>query len=278
MKQFKQLKEEYEEVPIPPELDEMIRSTIHQAQRERKRKRHFQQLFISVAALFFIFVSSLNISPVFAQSVGALPGMQKFVQLLTIDTFHFDKETYEAVIETPTVDASSRAAQFLNEQFIESNEQLYEQFKQEMKVFEESGGGHLAVSSTVDVLHDDDILFVLKKTNTQIEASSYVTQQFYTVDKALDLVLTLPSLFKDSSYVDLLNDEVKRQIANSERANYFQRNIHIKPDQSFYINEDHQLVLSFNQYEIGAGVLGPVEFTIPTDVVQSILVSDRYIY
>ncbi len=278
MKRLKALQEEYEEVPIPPELDDVIRATIDKAQRERKRKRRFRQMFISVAALFLLFVSSLNISPVFAQSVGALPGMQKFVQLLTIDTFHFEEETYEAMIETPTVDAASAAAQFLNEQFIASSEQLYEQFKEEMTALEESGGGHLAVSSTVDVLHDDDILFVLKKTDSRIEASSYVTQQFFTVDKEFDLVLTLPSLFKDSSYIEVLNDEVKRQIATSDQANYFQRNIHIQPDQSFYIDEDHQLVLSFDQYEIGAGVLGPVEFTIPTNVVQPILVSDRYIY
>ena len=278
MKQLKKLQKEYEEVPIPPELDDMIRSTIEKAQRERKRKRRLQQIFISVAALFLLFVSSLNISPVFAQSVGSLPGMQKFVQLLTIETFRFEEETYEAVIETPTVDASSAAAQFLNEHFIESGEKLYEQFQKEMNMLEESGGGHLAVSSTVDILHDDAVLFVLKTTDTQIEASSYTTQHFFTVDKEFDLVITLPSLFKDSTYVDVLNDEVKRQIATSEHANYFQKNIQIDPEQSFYINEDHQLVLSFDQYEIGAGVLGPVEFTIPTEAIKPILVSDRYVY
>lgn len=278
MKRLKELQEEYEEVPIPPELDNVIRVTIEKAQRERKRKRRFRQMFISVAALFLLFVSSLNISPVFAQSVGALPGMQKFVQLLTIETFRFEEETYEAVIETPTVEASSAAAQFLNEHFIESGEKLYEQFQKEMNLLEESGGGHLAVSSTVDILHDDAVLFVLKTTDTQIEASSYTTQRFFSVDKEFDLVLTLPSLFKDSSYIEQLSDEIKRQIATSEHANYFQRNIQIAPDQSFYINEDHQLVLSFDQYEIGAGVLGPVEFTIPTETIKTILVSDRYIY
>lgn len=51
----------------------------------------------------------------------------------------------------------------------------------------------------------------------------------------------------------------------------------IAKDQSFYINNDGKLVISFDKYEVSPGYMGVVEFIIPTPVITDALVSNAYI-
>lgn len=45
----------------------------------------------------------------------------------------------------------------------------------------------------------------------------------------------------------------------------------INDDTSFYINADGNLVISFNEGDVGPMSMGVVEFTIPHDVIADIL-------
>lgn len=51
----------------------------------------------------------------------------------------------------------------------------------------------------------------------------------------------------------------------------------IKPNQNFYINKDHKLVIVFDKYDVAPGYMGIVEFVIPTDVLKDVLVSHEYL-
>ena len=51
----------------------------------------------------------------------------------------------------------------------------------------------------------------------------------------------------------------------------------ISKEQSFYINSEGKLVISFDKYEVAPGYMGIQEFVIPTEVISEILVSDEYI-
>lgn len=52
---------------------------------------------------------------------------------------------------------------------------------------------------------------------------------------------------------------------------------HIQPDQTFYITEDHKLVISFDEYEVAPGYMGVTEFKIPTSVISNLLMGERYV-
>jgi hypothetical protein len=69
-------------------------------------------------------------------------------------------------------------------------------------------------------------------------------------------------------------DEDKVYFLDDDMADSFTS---IKEDQSFYINSEGKLVISFNEYEVAPGYMGIVEFTIPTNVLQDVLASNYYI-
>ena len=48
----------------------------------------------------------------------------------------------------------------------------------------------------------------------------------------------------------------------------------IAENQNFYISEEGKLVISFDKYEVAPGYMGVIEFTIPTETLSDILVSD----
>ncbi|MDF2950278.1 MAG: protein of unknown function DUF3298-containing protein, partial [Sedimentibacter sp.] len=48
-------------------------------------------------------------------------------------------------------------------------------------------------------------------------------------------------------------------------------------NQSFYINSENKLIISFDKYEVAPGYMGVLEFEIPSDILGDILISDEYI-
>ena len=45
----------------------------------------------------------------------------------------------------------------------------------------------------------------------------------------------------------------------------------ISPEQNYYINDQGKLVIVFDEYQVAPGYMGIVEFTIPTNVIDTIL-------
>ena len=45
----------------------------------------------------------------------------------------------------------------------------------------------------------------------------------------------------------------------------------IAPDQNFYINDENQLVIVFDEYEVAPGSMGTPEFVIPADCLDGLL-------
>ncbi|WP_273701816.1 RsiV family protein [Tepidanaerobacter acetatoxydans] len=118
-----------------------------------------------------------------------------------------------------------------------------------------------------------------------------LTFREYTIDKKNEVLITLPSLFKDDSYVDTISENIKEQIKMRHEADdnmiYWVEGIEdeglvelfekISKEQNFYINSDGKLVISFDKYDVGPGYMGIQEFVIPTQIISDILVSNEYI-
>ncbi|MEG0450770.1 MAG: RsiV family protein, partial [Lysinibacillus sp.] len=51
----------------------------------------------------------------------------------------------------------------------------------------------------------------------------------------------------------------------------------IDAQHEFYITDSGKLMISFDKYEVAPGYMGVVEFEIPTNILQNILVSNEYI-
>ncbi|WP_256761636.1 DUF4179 domain-containing protein [Cohnella sp. WQ 127256] len=80
------MKEHIEQLPVPPQIDEVIRNGM-QLGRQRRRHRVLTRMTSCIASLLIlVLVASVRFSPAVAAYVGDIPGLRSFVQLI-----HFDK-------------------------------------------------------------------------------------------------------------------------------------------------------------------------------------------
>lgn len=289
MKNLDDLKDNYNNINVPPELESMVMNTIKEYKKENKKSKYIKRAGLSIAASFGIFIASINVSPTLSYALETVPVLGKVVSVLTFREFNLDKDTYNASIKAPVIEGldDTELQNTLNEKYLNESKELYENFKEEMDSLEESGGGHLGVSSGYEIKTDTGSILSIGRYYVNTVGSSSTTFKYDTIDKKRNLLLTLPGLFKDDSYIDLISENIKAQMkdqmSKDSNAAYwidpsptdtFEK---ITDKTNFYINSENKLVISFDKYEVAPGVMGIVEFVIPTETIQDILVSNEYI-
>ncbi|HSI65989.1 MAG TPA: DUF4179 domain-containing protein [Planococcus sp. (in: firmicutes)] len=104
-------KDRLEQVPLPLEAaDGAILQGLERAKREKlqtraKRKRSLWSL-AAAALVILTLVTTIRVSPAFANAVAAIPGMEKFVELIQNDkglSAVFENEYYQPIGESQTV-------------------------------------------------------------------------------------------------------------------------------------------------------------------------------
>lgn len=279
---------QYKDIPIPQELEMMIEKNLQRPPKKRKRKL---PLFLtSVAAAAILFTVGLNTNPAMAKNLADVPVIGQVVKVLTFTEYEMVKDEYTVDIQVPQISGSSADIEALNEKYAQEGKLLYEQFKTDI---EEMEAGNMAVNSGYVIKTDTDEILSFGRYVEVIVASSSSVMQYTTIDKQAETAITLPSLFKDDRYVEIisryLEDEMRRKMIETkgdemywvggtewhdESFGVFEG---ISPEQNFYITKAGKLVISFDEYEAAPGFMGLVTFEIPTELLQDVLVSNKYI-
>lgn len=292
-KKLEQLRQEYMDVQIPEELDFIVKRSIKQGRKNMKRKNNIKKIKIasaSIAASVVLITAGVNTSPVLAQNLSNLPIVGGFIKVLTFREYKVDENNYNADIKIPEIQGleNKELENSLNEKYLSESKELYSQFMEDMKDLEKAGGGHLGVDSGYIVKTDTDKILSIGRYTVNTVGSSSTTFKYDTIDKENQILITLPSLFKDDTYVDIISDNIKNQMEEQmksdeskvywiEEEDFAEPFEKISNEQSFYINPEGKLVISFDKYEVAPGYMGTPEFVIPTDVVSEVLVGNEYI-
>ena len=294
---LEKLKREYMNIPIPEELDFVVRKALKESEVNRmRRKSHMNRIRIaaaSVAAVFTVLIVGANTSQVFAATLSKVPVVGSIVKVLTFREYAVNEGTFNADIKVPAIQGTENKTleNSLNEKYLEEGKNLYEQFNTDMEELKKNGGGHLGVDSGYEVKTDTDRILSIGRYTVNTVGSSSTTMKYDTIDKKNEVLITLPSLFKDDSYIDIISENIKKQMVEQNKADsdqyYWVEGIEqdssmelfdkIAKDQNFYINPEGKLVISFDKYEVAPGYMGVVEFIIPTDILSDVLVSNEYI-
>jgi len=294
---LEKLKREYMNIPIPEELDFTVRKALKESEVNRmSRKSHMNGIRIaaaSVAAAFTVLIVGANTSQVFAATLSKVPVVGSIVKVLTFREYTVNEGTFNADIKVPAIQGTENKTleNSLNEKYLEEGKSLYEGFNADMEELKKNGGGHLGIDSGYEVKTDTDRILSIGRYTVNTVASSSTTMKYDTIDKKNEILITLPSLFKDDSYVDIISENIKKQMVEQNKADsdqyYWVEGIEqdssmelfdkIAKDQNFYINPEGKLVISFDKYEVAPGYMGVVEFVIPTDILSDVLVSNEYI-
>lgn len=293
---LEQLKKEYMDVPIPSELDFVVKKALQKGRRRMQRENNFKKIrtaAVAIVAAVAILVVGVNSSPVFAKTLSEVPLVGGIVKVLTFREYTLNEDTYDAEIKVPAIEGlkNKNLENSLNEKYLAENKKLYDQFMLEVQDLKEQGGGHLGVSSGYVVKTDTDRILSVGRYVVNTAASSSTVFKYDTIDKQNEVLITLPSLFKDDSYVEVISENIKEQMRAQHQADenkfYWVEGIEeegfidlfekIAKEQSFYINTDGKLVISFDKYEVAPGYMGVVEFVIPTEVIADVLIGNEYI-
>lgn len=282
MKEIKKLKKDYETTEIPSELENVVKESIRQAKATQKKRPFLKQWSIGTAAAAALFIGSINMSPAMAQSMANIPGLGTIIEVFTVQNLAVDEKTYQADLATPAIDGleNEELQASLNDKYIAENKALFEQFEEEIAEMKKAGDGHLGIDTGYEVMTDTAQLLSIARYEVNTVASSSTTMKYDTIDKQENILITLPSLFKNEQYIETISsyiaDEMKRQMAADEEVSYLDFET-IKPNQNFYITANHKLIISFDEYEVSPGYMGVVTFEIPSDILEGLLVSDVYI-
>ncbi len=289
MDKLKKLEEKYRNVPIPENLDAVVEASL-----KKGRKKRAPKWVLGATAAAALFTASLNMSPAMAKTLGEVPVLGSVIEVLTFVQYETDKDNYSAAIDVPQITGESDEIRALNEKYATEGKALYEQFQQDMKGMEQADGGHLGVDSGYIVATDTEQLLSIGRYVVETVGSSSTVMQYDTIDKQKEIILTLPSLFKDERYISVISDYVigkmqEEMLATNQEKIYWVKGggmpdeevidafTSIRPDQNFYITEDHKLVIVFDKYEVAPGYMGVVEFEIPTELIKDLRMSDEYL-
>jgi len=286
---LEQLKKQYENIAIPKELDLVVEKAI----RKNKKRRGIKRLIGAGAAAAVLFITGINTSPTFANSMSEVPLVSSIVKVLTFKEFKVNDGTIEANIKVPAIEnlENKTLESTLNKKYLDESKKLYSNFQLEMEELRQKGGGHMGLDSGYVVKTDNDQILAVGRYVVNTVGSSSTTFKYDTLDKKNELLITLPSLFKDDRYISLISENIKKQMKEQMKKDpnkvYWVEgamdDVPISPfqsidkNQTFYINDHGNLVIVFNKYDVAPGYMGVLEFTIPTAVIANDLVSNEYI-
>lgn len=294
--EMEEMKREYESIPIPEGLEFRVKSSIVQARnaqsahsgqdREKapaKKRRYLKTSLSACAAAMLTIVVLANSGPGVARAMEQVPLLGPITRVVTFRAYQDQRgDTISADIKVPEVENGGA----LNDAIQKYTDTIIAEYEKDAAAVGgqeiDSKSGHYQMDLDYTVVTDNDKLFSLRFNKTIIMASGAESVKIYNVDKATGKILTLGDLFqKDSDYLSALTADIQRQMREQMQADegkqyWLDSEVEdwnftaLRPDTEFYINEDGQLVIVFNEGDVAPMYMGVVEFTIPAEAVKEI--------
>lgn len=274
-------KSDYKNIEIPEELDAVVNGAIAEGKRLRKRKKIIPiwgKIAATAAVFVFCFVALLNLSPAVAEAANKMPIIGNLCRVLTFREYHFEDNIKYIDAKIPKIKYSGKSdlerrvnleiQQKIND-CLSENEEIAKDY---YEAFIETGGkpeDFIPIGITVDYeikcANEEYVSFVISQYETSFNA--YNHEFYYNIDLESGKVLTLKDLYGNEykeiaaesieSTIDIWNDEQKEMLWNDISISDL-----ISENTDFYINENNQIIIVFEKYEVAYGAAGAIEFVI----------------
>lgn len=280
------LKENYNNIEIPKELDDVINDAFNENENKklennkkdwRRNMKNMKKWYASAAAVGLIIVS-VNASSTFAKSLENIPVIGNIIRVVNFNNYRIDKDGMDVSISLPEVSSDSKDLEYkLNKEFEKEGKEAYKKYEAEVEKLEKEGKTtHKSAEMWSETVAENDKTLSVAIYNTETEASASTSRKIYNIDKKDKTILTLEGMFGNNDYVDVLSKNILSQMKERTKKDsndvYFVDNtFKIKKDQPFYINDKGELVICFDEYEVAPGSAGLVEFVIPSNVVSKLM-------
>lgn len=277
---LQRLKENYDNIEIPCELDDIVNNALYS--NKYNTKASLVKSLSLVASLVAVFVCSVNTSPLVANALDRIPVIGRLVKVVKLSNYSFsDKNGVEVSVDVAKVEGlkDKDLEKNLNDELQKEAKTLYQQYVEESKILGiNNKQTHQMLRSSYEVKVNNKDILSLVVSNYEFQASSDTTRKFYNINKKSEKQITLKSMFENVDYINIISENIKSQMEkqmkldpnsfywiNTGQDDDFKT---IKKNQGFYINEKNELVVCFDKYEVGPGSMGAVDFTIPNEVLK----------
>lgn len=281
------LKKEYENMQVPDKGVEIVRKAMERAKADKRKvqisKRWNRALIGAAAAVLVVILPNTNER--IAYAMERLPLVGKIFEVITIRDYTYDDGHNSAEVKVPKVITEEEeikehpAADRVNKSVEEYTQELLVQFENNMQT-----EGYQNLDVSYETVTNNDTWFALDIAAVQTEASGYEFHRFYNIDKITGENVELKDLFKEGSgYVSVISEEIKKQMqvkmSEDENLIYWLNNEEypednfkeIKAGQNFYLDNEGNLVIVFDEYEVAPGYMGVQRFIIDKETLSDIL-------
>ena len=286
------LKKEYEKPQMSQAQFEELRAKMEEAKMADKKdkiKRIRTRAALTAAAFVGAFLLLPNTSPVIAHAMEQIPVLGKLIEVVTFRDYEYESDRNHADIEVPEIKVELGLPE---DQTLENLERTTDEINREIKKITDSlieeFDTYLEQEGYQDILVKSEILtatadyFTLKLLCYQGAGSGYQWNYYYTIDLNTGKRLQLKDVFAEGAdYITPISEAIKEQMQAQMDADenvYYWLDDEIEEwnfksvtdETSFYINENGNVVIGFNEGDVAPMYMGAVEFEIPGDVLNDI--------
>ena len=263
----KELRRQYEEIPVPEEARRRMEEGIQMAKQEKRQKNRgliwLRRAGETAAAAMAVITVLVNASPAAAQVMEQIPVIGTIAQVVTFRTYEDHSGKGEANVEIPKIEEEG--------QTLEANREID-------KIRAGEDQENYALDSTYEVVSENDRYVCIRIDTTVVMASGTQFVKVFTVDKETgETISLLQMLGGDETMLAAVSsnimDQMREQMAADENVIYYLDSDMpewdfkgLDGDESYYFDQDGELVVTFDEYEVAPGYMGAVEFVIPKSV------------
>lgn len=271
--QFEQLLQESLEnhEKIPEHLTEKIRA---QVSPKKHGMSFLLRLGTACAALMVVFTAAVNSHQTVANAMYQVPVIGELARVLTFRVYEDTDHYFSAYLQIPEAEGLGEATDALNraiDEYINGFVELYELSKEEAGTETIEGEtAHFNLTNQYRVVTNNDRWFSIEISTGLVMASGTEYQKHFTVDKQAEKIISLADLFADGydyrgELYRAIRAQMKEQMEADENIMYFEGEwglSEITGNENFYITEDDELVITFDEYEVAPGSMGVCSFNL----------------
>lgn len=251
------------------------------------KRKPWVRLVAGIAAAATFSVALPNTSPQVANAMQNLPVVGNYFKLVTFRDYHYESRKHSADISVdkvavsgvtgPATKEAKKSSQAVNREIVQETDRLTKKFKASLKK-----GGYGSLTVKTKQVTNNRYWYVVKLTAVQTQADSGESSRYYVFSKASGKQVKLGDLFKSgSNYQKAISQNIIKQMKQEMKADknksYFLKEngnpdgfSQIKKKQQFYINKKNQVVIVFNQGEVGPMSMGSQSFVLPNKLVAKL--------
>ena len=279
----KKIKNMYNSITVPKELNFVVNHTINQSQTRKRQKQTvwLKGATATLAMTFSLFVVFLNTNASFAKAMEEVPVLANIAEVFTIREYAEENDTDLIKAKIPAIKntGNEELEDRINYEISAKINEVLEEAKNRAEEYKEAvlatGGTmddyiptEINIDYKITYQSDDIISFVITKSESA--ASAYQEQYFYNIDIQNGKELNLRDVLGEN-YKQIVDEKVKKQI--QERMKADENKVYFTTEeggfsgieneyQDFYINENKKVTVVFQKYEIAPGYMGIQEFEI----------------